>query len=163
MARMAERWFLKVDGIPGDSTDDRHAREIEVLSWSFGLANTASPAAGAGAGAGRPTFEELQVTAAVSVATPLLFKACAAGTHLRTAVLVGVRTNGAARFEFLSYSLQDVLVTGAHQADSGDGPPTDHVALSYGKVTVSVQPQSPSGVALAPVVAGWDVRGNHAL
>jgi type VI secretion system secreted protein Hcp len=164
MPGMAERWFLKIDGIPGESTDERHRNEIEVLSWSFGLSTTVSrPGTGTGAGTGRPTFEDLQVEATVSAATPLLFKACAAGTHVRTAVLAGVRAAGANPLEFLTISLQDVLVTSAHQADSEAGVPTDHVALRYAKVTVSYQPQSPTGAALPAVVAGWDVRANHAL
>ena len=164
MADMAERWFLKVDGIPGESTDDRHRNEIEVVAWSFGLSTTVSrPGTGTGAGTGRPTFEDLLVEATVSTATPLLFRACAAGTHIRTAVLAGVRMAGATSVDFLTYSLQDVTVAGSHQADSGTAVPSDHVALRYAKVTVSYQPQSPTGAALPAIVAGWDVRANHAL
>ena len=31
--------FLKVPGAPGESTDKAHAKEIEVLSWSWGATN----------------------------------------------------------------------------------------------------------------------------
>ena len=28
-------FFLRIDGIEGESVDDRHKNEIEVLSWSW--------------------------------------------------------------------------------------------------------------------------------
>ena len=44
-ASAAVDMFLKVPTIPGESLDDRHANEIDVLSWSWGL--TGSPRTGA--------------------------------------------------------------------------------------------------------------------
>ena len=32
--------FLKLDGIPGESTDKTHANEIDVLAWSWGMSRT---------------------------------------------------------------------------------------------------------------------------
>lgn len=29
-------YFLKIDGIDGESTDNKHKNEIDVLSWSWG-------------------------------------------------------------------------------------------------------------------------------
>ena len=34
---MAFDAFLKIDGIPGESTDDKHKDWIEVLSFDFGM------------------------------------------------------------------------------------------------------------------------------
>ena len=33
---MAVDMFLKIDGIPGESTDDRHKDEIDILSYAWG-------------------------------------------------------------------------------------------------------------------------------
>ena len=38
----AADWFLKLDKIQGESTDDRHKGEIEVLSWSWGVAQASA-------------------------------------------------------------------------------------------------------------------------
>ena len=46
---MAEQWFLKIDGIEGESTNDLHKGEIDVESWSWGV-QSGSPASGAGLG-----------------------------------------------------------------------------------------------------------------
>ena len=36
---VAESWFLKIDGVQGESTDISHKDEIDVLSWSWGVAH----------------------------------------------------------------------------------------------------------------------------
>src|SRR5215207_5785518 len=104
---MAERWFLKVDGIPGESTDERHRGEIDVTAWSFGVARATTGPSGAGGGAAKATFGDLQIEAPLNAATPLLFRACASGQRLRTAVLTGVRAGPGER-DFVTYSLEDV-------------------------------------------------------
>src|SRR5262245_3682542 len=134
---MAERWFLKLDGIAGESTDDRHRGETDVSSWSFGVSHPATGPAGAGGGrGGRPVFDELHVVAPLSVATPPLFAACASGRHLRTAVLAGVR-GGEAHQEFVTYALEDVLVVGVEHGDTADGVPTEAVALGFKRIRIS--------------------------
>ena len=49
---MAEDIFAKIGDIKGESTDDKHKDEIEVLSYSWGVANT-PPTGPGGAGQGR--------------------------------------------------------------------------------------------------------------
>jgi type VI secretion system secreted protein Hcp len=160
---MAERWFLKLDGIAGESTDERHRGEIDVTAWSFGVSHPGSGPAGAGAGrGGRPVFDELHVEAPLSIATPPLFAACASGRHLRTAVLTGAR-GGAPRLEFVTYSLEDVLVVAVHHGDTVEGVPTDAVALGFKRIRISYRPQLPDGAAGAAVTAGWDVVANSSL
>ena len=49
-------YFLKIDGVDGESTDDKHKGEIEVESWSMGGTNAGTFSSGGGAGCrqGRP-------------------------------------------------------------------------------------------------------------
>ena len=49
---MASDTFLKVGDIKGESADDKHQEEIDVLAWSWGVVQTAS-ASGTGKGKGR--------------------------------------------------------------------------------------------------------------
>jgi len=64
-------YFLRVDGIPGESNDAKHKGEIEVLSWSWGEVNEAPPRGpGGGAGAGKVDMSDLTVTAQFSKASP---------------------------------------------------------------------------------------------
>ncbi len=84
---MAEDYFLKVDGIAGESQDERHRGEIEVEGWSFGGAQPGGGQIGVGGGTGEFAALPFQFTAKVSKASPKLFQACATGQHLKVATL----------------------------------------------------------------------------
>ncbi len=45
-------YFLKIDGIEGESNDHKHKGEIEILSWSMGATQSGTHAFGGGGGAG---------------------------------------------------------------------------------------------------------------
>ena len=46
-------YFLKIDGVPGESQDHKHKDEIQVLSFSFGESQAGTMAFGGGGGAGK--------------------------------------------------------------------------------------------------------------
>ena len=46
-------YFLKIDGIEGESRDDKHKDEIEIESFSWGETQTGSFAVGGGGGAAK--------------------------------------------------------------------------------------------------------------
>jgi type VI secretion system secreted protein Hcp len=159
-ARMTQRWFLKLDGIPGDSTDVAHKDWIDVQSWSWGVANSGStaPTGGAG-GAGKATFQDLTVAAHLGSASPSLFVACATGKHVKEATLSGVTARATGKgFEFLTIRLRDVVVTGQQLGDSLGVAPGDQFSLTYARIDISYVPQSPSGGASPPVTAGYDLK-----
>lgn len=45
--------FLKIDGIDGESMDDKHKNEIEVLSWRWNIHQESTMHAGSGLGSGK--------------------------------------------------------------------------------------------------------------
>ena len=47
---MASDIFAKIGDIKGESLDSKHKDEIELLSWSWGVANSVAPSGGGGAG-----------------------------------------------------------------------------------------------------------------
>ncbi|HEY0119778.1 MAG TPA: type VI secretion system tube protein Hcp [Cellulomonas sp.] len=159
---MAEKWFLKLDGIPGGSTDARHRHEIDVESWSWGLTGAVTHGSGGGAGAGKASFEDLQIVAALSAASPKLFLACAAGTHVVEAVLSGLRP-GPAPLQLLVLTLRDVVVSGYHVGDELLDVPKDRFSLAFGQVELRYTPQDAGGKAGSAVSAGWDVLQHQLL
>lgn len=54
-AQAAPDIFMRVEGIPGDATDAQHRDEIVVASYSFNIAQSASPSRGGGASAALPS------------------------------------------------------------------------------------------------------------
>jgi type VI secretion system secreted protein Hcp len=159
---MASDYFLKIDGIPGESLDDKHKGEIEVLSWSWGETQEHAPSPSGGSGTGKVAMTDLHVSANLSRASPQLLLACASGKHIKSAVLSG-RKAGKAQAEFLTFSLSDVLVSGYQTGGSAAEAPLDSISLNFSKIVVSYTPQKPDGSPAPAIRAGWDVKANKAL
>lgn len=51
--------FLKIDGIDGESMDDKHKNEIEVLSWRWNIHQESTMHAGSGLGSGKVSVTNL--------------------------------------------------------------------------------------------------------
>src|SRR5262245_62128118 len=103
-------YFLKIDGIQGESAQEGHVGEIEIESFSWGENNAGTAAHGSGGGAGRVTMQDFHFTMRSSKASPKLLQACASGQHFKDAVLIGQRS-GERPQQFLKYRLTDVLVS----------------------------------------------------
>lgn len=150
-------YFLKVDGIPGESADAKHKDEIDVLAFSWGVSKTGTPASGGGGGAGKAVFDDLLLVARTSKASPHLWLACVKGTHIKSAVLT-CRRGGKTSLEFLTITLTDVFVSSYEVDGSDEEPPLDQISLSYGKVETQYTPADKTGKPQPPIGTGWDVK-----
>jgi type VI secretion system secreted protein Hcp len=45
---MAVDIFIKIDSVDGEAQDSKHKKEIDVLSWSWGMSNAGSAYSGGG-------------------------------------------------------------------------------------------------------------------
>jgi type VI secretion system secreted protein Hcp len=151
-------YFLKVDGIEGESADAKHKGEIDVVAFSWGVGRAGAPT-GSGGGESKPVFDDLLVVARTSKASPHLWLACANGTHIKTAVLTA-RKAGKPPQEFLTIVLSDIVVASYEVDGSDDEPPLDQVSFSYGKVETRYTPTGKSGKSQPPVSADWDLKSS---
>ena len=158
---MALDMFIKIDGIKGESTDDKHKDEIDVLSWSWGMSQAAAAGTGAGAGSGKVSIRDLTITKRTDVATPKLMLSCCTGSHIREATLTVRKAGGARPQDFLSYKLSDILVTSVGDAvNGGDQYITEQVTLNFAKVELNYSRQKPDGTLEAPQQFKWDIKAN---
>ena len=154
--------FLKLDGIEGESTDARHAKEIDVTAWSFGVSNSGGPHSGGGSGTGRATFTDLAVTKVLDKATPALMLAVASGRHIAKGRLT-VTSGGPRPLDILVIDLQDLLVTTCLLADTADDSrPVENVGFSFTKIRVAYTQQAATGGPGQVSEFGWDVVAGHA-
>jgi len=157
---MATDIFAKIGDIKGESLDDKHKGEIEVLSWSWGVTQSGTMAHGGGGGAGKANFNDFNFTHHIDKASPVLLKACATGEHLKEAT-VTVRKAGKGQQEFLIIKMSDIIITGVSPSGAGDGASTaEHVALQFAKVDLEYKPQKQDGSLDAGVHFKYDIKGN---
>ncbi len=152
-------YFLKIPSVPGESTDAEHKDEIDILSYSWGVALPTDSGSGGG-GTGMASFSDVTFVKFVDKASPELFNRLATGTHLPSATLV-LRHSGAQPFEFMRIELENVLVTSLQDSGSAGGDvPTESFSLNYEKIRWTYTVQNPDGSAGEVVVRGWDVKNN---
>lgn len=153
-------YFLKIDGIEGESQDSKHKSEIEIQSFSFGATQTGSFAAGGGGGAGKVNMQDFHFTVPVNKASPKLLLACASGQHIKKAILT-VRKAGKEQQEYLKYTFSDILVS-SYQTGGGGGDilPVDQISLNFAKIEQEYKEQKADGTLAGSVKAGWDLKQN---
>jgi type VI secretion system secreted protein Hcp len=156
---MAVDYFLKIDGIPGESTDSKHKNEINILTWSWGETNSGSHGAGGGGGSGKVNMQDFGFTMNVNKASPKLFLACASGQHIKEATLV-CRKAGKEQQEFLKIKFTDLLIS-SYQTGGGTGDSaTDSISFNFAKIEQTYAPQKSDGTLDSPVVHNWSVETN---
>jgi type VI secretion system secreted protein Hcp len=153
-------YFLKIDGIDGESADSKHKGEIELESFSFGGTQTGTAGYGGGGGAGKVQLQDFHFVKKTDKASAKLFLHCCNGEHVKTATLVA-RKAGKDQQEYLKITLSDCIVSNyASGGSAGAVIPTDQIALNFGKIEMEYKEQKADGSLGGAVKSGWDVRQN---
>ena len=156
---MASDIFAKLGDIKGESLDDKHKNEIEVLSFSWGVTHAGSMASGGGAGAGKATFQDLSIVHRIDKASPALMQACATGTHLKEATITH-RKAGKGQHEYLIVKMNDVLITSVTHGGATGEPASESVTLVFAKVDLEYKPQKADGSLDAGLHFKYDIKAN---
>jgi type VI secretion system secreted protein Hcp len=153
-------YFIKFDGIKGESTDAKHKDEIDIEAWSWGETHAAGSGSGGGGGAGKVSMQDFHFTMRLNKASTSLMKVCATGQHIKSATLTA-RKAGKGQLEYLTFKFYDVLVSsyqtgGSEQSDTE----IDSVSFNFAKIEVAYKPQKPDGSTAAPEKFTYDLKAN---
>jgi type VI secretion system secreted protein Hcp len=161
---MATDFFLKIDGIDGESTDDKHKGELEIESWSWGATNMGTMGRGGGGGSGKADFSDITITKYADKSTPKLLKAVAEGQHIKNMLLTCRKASGSGgQVEYLKVTLEDVMISGyLSSASNGNPIPSESVVLNYAKIKYEYAPQKGDGSLEGFIPAGYDRHANKA-
>ena len=146
--------FLKLTNIKGESRDQAHKEEIDVLAWSWGMSSTYSTLTTTG----KVNLNHLHLTKFVDRATPALMLSCANGKPIATGLLT-CRRAGQNPLEFIKISLSDVLVTAVSEsASSGEDRSIENVSLDFHKIEFDYFVIE--GTTTRNLYFTWDVASN---
>jgi type VI secretion system secreted protein Hcp len=145
-------YFLKIDGIPGESLDREHRGSIEVLSWSWGERNAdADDDAGSTGGAiARPSMSPVEFSKRIDKATPLLMTAASTGKHWPK-VELQVRKGGSKPFHYMKVTFTDCLVSSIQGSTAEPRLPVERIGFNFQKVEIEVQQFTPNRLIGSPV------------
>ena len=144
--------FLAVKGarsgpIKGESQDDLHKGEIEVLSWSWGMQGKQS--LGGGMAAGKASMHDLKIVKRVDCASTALMTALRNNEPIQKAVLT-LRKAGSSQLEYFKITIEQGRVMSLTvEAGSREGTPDvfEAVTFSFNKITVEYVPQGKDGLS----------------
>jgi type VI secretion system secreted protein Hcp len=143
-AMAAVDMFLKIDGVTGgESQDDTHKGEMDVLAWSWGQ-STGEARTGRGKGSA-VCIQDLSITKFIDSASPELIMNSMVGKVAPTAVLV-VRKAGENPLEFLTLTMRNVTVSAYTTGGSGgEDRLTENVVLHFESMQGAYRRQNPNG------------------
>jgi type VI secretion system secreted protein Hcp len=150
-------YFLKIDGIQGESKADKHTDEIDIESFSWGETQSGTFAGGGGGGSGKISMQDFHFTMLVNKASPALFLACAQGDHIKNAILT-CRKAGKDQQEFMKITMNDVLVSSFQIDGAEDVVPTDQISLNFAKIEIEYQEQDATGKLVGSIKKWFDFK-----
>lgn len=154
---MAVDMFLKLDGIEGESRDSTHAKEIDVLAWSWGMSQSGTMHTGGGGGGGKVSVQDISITKYIDSASPHLMKLCCTGAQFASAKLT-VRKAGGTPVEYLIIECKEVIITSTASGGSGGQDLlTENITLNFSKFSYSYTPQDQTGKAGTQIPITWNI------
>ena len=157
---MAFDCFLKLGDIKGEARDHVHQDSIDVLAWSWGMAQSGTMSLGGGGGSGKVAIQDLSITKYVDTSSTNLYLKCANGKHYPEALLT-VRKSGENPVEYVKITMTDVMIGNISTGGSGgEDRVTENVSLNFAKVKLEYTPQNADGSAAATMEMNWDIEAN---
>ena len=157
---MSVDMFLKIDDIEGESVDDVHAGEIDILSWSWGMSQSGTTHSGPGGGAGKVQVQDLSFVHYVDKSSANLMKMCCNGKHFEEATLV-VRKAGEMPLEYMIITMKGGLISSVSTGGSGgEDRISENVTLNFSEFKTEYVPQMADGSGDASVIVGWNIANN---
>lgn len=160
---MAVDIFLKLsNNIRGESQDETHRDEIDVLAWNWGLTQSGTTHIGSGGGGGKVNVQDITLTKYVDLATNDLIKRCTSGEHIENGELIVRKSGGNTPVEYFRIRMENIMITSYNTGGAKDGLDRiqETLTLNFRKFASTYTLQEESGAPGAETVAGWDIAQN---
>ena len=155
---MAVDYFLKLDGIQGESADEKHGGWIQLQSFSWGASQVTSVAGTGGSGAGKADLSDFSIMKFLDKASTPIFKALVTGQHIKTGNVEAVKA-GAGGKPFLKIDFQEMFVT-SQQVSASSEIPSESVSFSYNQIKVEYSTQNEQGIVQTTGSVTHNTKGN---
>jgi len=161
---MATDVYVQIEGIKGESQDDKHKDWIEVagIHWSVHQPRSATASTAGGHTAERAELSDISFSKLADLSSPILAQACAAGKTIPKAKFEFFRADGnGTRVKYFEIVLTNVLIGMVKPHLGGDDSYlTETVNLKYSKINWTYTQQKNGGGSGGSTVGGWDLAAN---
>ncbi|MYM82919.1 type VI secretion system tube protein Hcp [Duganella sp. FT50W] len=163
---MAIDVYLYIDGIKGESNDDRHKDWIECKSVSFGVEQPRSATASTGGGhtAERCEHRDIVISKLADLASPILLQTCSAGRTIPKARFEFMRADAQGeRVKYYEIEIENVLIGAVSPSVEEGDILTEDVAFKFSKIKWKYTQQKISGGSGGNTSGGWDLSANRVV
>ena len=155
-------FFLKLDGIDGESQDTDHSGEIDVLSFSEGITNAGTFDAGTGGNTGQANYADVNLMKYVDKSSTTLRQYCGLGTAIDTATISCNKQAGEKKVEYFKITMHHVVVTSISAGSGGSTDPiNESLSLNFAGIEYDYTQQSNTGEAVGTTHFGRDIQKNQ--
>src|SRR5439155_18022545 len=147
--------FLNIKGIEGESKDDKHAKQIEILSYSQGVAQAGSFGKDGKMTNASAQFGDFSIMKNIDKTSPLIAEYCCSGKKINTVILEICAMADGKMLPFMKYELAPALISSVQQSGSSDTP-VESVAFHYHTLKWEFTPYDDQKAGDA-VRSGWDI------
>ncbi len=180
---MAFDTYLQMDGIKGESTDDKHKDWSEIIGFSHGMTQPVSntKSSSGGGSSGRTQHGDLVLYKYLDSASPKLYEAISNGKHFGKVKVECCRAGGN-QVKFLEINMEEVMVSKVQLGTNGstamqweygkdqtnqanqnqqDHMPIEEIHLNYGKIEwIYTQQKRKDGSGGGNITAKYDLTSN---
>lgn len=160
---MAIDVYLQIDGIKGESQDDKHQGWIEcqAVHWGLTQPRSATSSTGGGHTAERAELEDIAFSKVADLSSPLLMQHCAMGKTIPKAKFEFMRADGQGTpIKYFEIELENVLIGGISPGITAGSLLNEHVSLKFSKVKWKYTQQKIGGGVGGSTMGGWDLAAN---
>ena len=157
---MAVDAFLKIDAIEGESIIKGYEKQIAIESYSFGMNNNVTFAAGSGGGgAGKASIQDIHFSKIMDKTSPALMQALMVGTHIKSIVLTLRKTTGDVQLDYFSITLEDCCLS-SYQSGAGSGSDAviETISVGFARIKIAYKVQDAKGATVSTATASWDIQ-----
>jgi type VI secretion system secreted protein Hcp len=161
---MAIDVYLQLEGIKGESMDDKHKDWIECseMHWAINQPRSATASTAGGHTAERAELKEVTFEKTADLSSPILMQTCAMGRTIPKAKIEFLRADGQGeRVKYFEIELENVLIGGISPTIHAGSILSEYVSLKYSKIKWKYTKQRIGGGAGGSTVGGWDLATNR--
>jgi type VI secretion system secreted protein Hcp len=168
-------YFLKIEGVEGESPDQTYGGWIQLQAWQWSEENAGRWGYGSGGGSGKVEMKDFEFRMVSNKASPKLFLMCATGEHIPQAKLV-CRKSGSGQQDFLTVTFGNCLVSSFKTVgnmplgpsmvtlqDADTVLPTDVLSLNFARIEIEYKEQKNDGSMGAVIKSGYDLKLNSRI
>ncbi|HEX5869547.1 MAG TPA: type VI secretion system tube protein Hcp [Longimicrobium sp.] len=153
--------LMKIKDVPGTTDMAGYEKQIEVLSYSHGVAmQVTGDVSNTERTSGKPRMQDFHVTKYIDKSTPLLNQKCCEATNLGEVQLTVARNDAGAVIPFIVYTLSDVVISSVSVGGGGGDKPVESISLNFSGIKWDYTAQKEAGGKDGVVAGGWDVAAN---